>query len=527
MSQPKTVILILLVIILAGSFFISCKEYDRNNSFSHVSNSSISKGEELAKKYCQSCHSLPDPSWLDAKTWDEGVLPVMGPLLGISRHNYKRYFSAKGDPYLDSSYYPSKPVMEPEEWQHIIDYYTATSPDSLPGHDRKEPIQQGLSVFKVERSALSYENPAVSFIEINPADSLHPLLISDVISKNIYSFDRELRVSDSINTDWAAVDVIFDQDKIIVCDIGMLNPNNGKFGRAGLINIEKGKIKADTAVLFKDLQRPVHLTAADLNNDHKTDYVVCEFGNHTGKLSWMENTGGNQFSKHILKSNPGAITSYVNDYNHDGAQDIWVLFGQAEEGIFLYTNKGKGRFEEKQVLRFPSVYGSSSFELVDFNKDGFDDIVYTCGDNADYSIILKPYHGVYVFLNDGKSNFTQKYFYPINGCYKAIAKDFDNDGDLDIATIAFFADYEKQPEEGFVYLEQKKDFTFTPYTLPECKAGRWLTMNAGDIDGDGMIDLVLGNFSIRPSAMPSSADWTKGPVFLLLKNQTGKLQTQK
>ena len=29
--------------------------------------------------------------------------------------------------------------------------------------------------------------------------------------------------------------------------------------------------------------------------------------------------------------------------------------------------------------------GSSYFELDDFNGDGFKDILYTCGDNADYT----------------------------------------------------------------------------------------------------------------------------------------------
>ena len=152
-------------------------------------------------------------------------------------------------------------------------------------------------------------------------------------------------------------------------------------------------------------------------------------------------------------------------------------------------------------------------------------MIYTCGENADYSIILKPYHGVYIFLNDGKNNFKQQYFYPINGCYKAIAKDFDGDGDLDIASIAFFADYVHQPEEGFVYLKNdsklpagKEGFTFQPYSLAAAKMGRWLTMDAGDWDGDGKIDLILGNFSIAPAMIKSSVDWTKQPPFLFLKN---------
>jgi hypothetical protein len=62
----------------------------------------------------------------------------------------------------------------------------------------------------------------------------------------------------------------------------------------------------------------------------------------------------------------------------------------------LVTNKGHGNFGQEEVLKFPPIYGSSSFALADFNKDGYPDIVYTCGDNADYSQVLKPYHGVYI-----------------------------------------------------------------------------------------------------------------------------------
>ena len=125
----------------------------------------------------------------------------------------------------------------------------------------------------------------------------------------------------------------------------------------------------------------------------------------------MENLGNNKFERHVLREVPGAIKAYVRDYNKDGLPDIYVLFAQADESIFLYTNKGNGNFEEKRLLRFPPCYGSTYFELADFNKDGFDDIVYSCGDNADFSRVLKPYHGVYIYTNDGRNNYTQQYFF--------------------------------------------------------------------------------------------------------------------
>ena len=260
------------------------------------------------------------------------------------------------------------------------------------------------------------------------------------------------------------------------------------------------------------------LPISDLNHDGRTDYLVCEFGNLTGALSWMENLGDNKFKHHVISPVPGAIKAYIRDENHDGLPDLWVLFAQGDERISLFTNLGNGNFSERKVLRFPPSYGSSYFEMADFNNDGYPDIVYTCGDNADYSTVLKPYHGVYIFLNDGRNNFTQKYFFPINGCYKAMARDFDGDGDLDIACISFFADYAHQPEEGFVYLENKGNFEFQPYSLPEGKLGRWVTMDAADLDGDGKTDILLGNFSIAPSFIKPAIPWTQGPPFLFLKN---------
>ncbi len=156
--------------------------------------------------------------------------------------------------------------------------------------------------------------------------------------------------------------------------------------------------------------------------------------------------------------------------------------------------------------------------MVDFNKDGYPDIVYTCGDNADYSPVLKPYHGVYIFMNDKTNHFTQKYFFPINGCYKAIARDFDGDGDLDIAAISFFPDYAHQPEESFVYLKNTGDMEFKPYSIPHAHLGRWLTMDAGDIDGDGKPDIILGNFSRGPSLTTDKTDWKQSPPFIILRN---------
>jgi hypothetical protein len=499
-------------------FLFSCREdFKRNSSHSQTSSSSIKNGKILAAKHCQTCHLLPDPALLDSKTWEKGVLPNMGPRLGIFFYNDQRYPSAKNDMNLGGNFYPLKPLLSLEEWQNILDFYIATSPDSLPAQHREHPIKQDQSLFAVQVPVSTYANSATSFLKIN-ADSLHPLITSDAVTKKTFVFNRDLKAIDSIAAG-AIVSMEFYQSSILTCDVGVLNPNNGRYGKAQYINFNKnGKLKRDSVPLFDGLQRPVQISAADLNNDGRTDYIICEFGFLTGSLSWMENVGNKKFTRHVLRALPGAIKVDINDYNNDGLPDLWVLFAQGEEGIFLFTNKGNGQFTHEEVLRFPAVYGSSSFELVDFDKDGYPDILYTCGDNADYSTILKPYHGVYIFMNDKTNHFKQKFFFPINGCYKATAADFDGDEDLDIAAISFFADYAKQPEEGFVYLKNMGNFNLLPYTIPEGKIGRWLTMDAGDFDGDGKIDLVLGNFSIGPVMEKLSVNWKNAPPFILLKN---------
>src|SRR6185295_14970209 len=133
--------------------------------------------------------------------------------------------------------------------------------------------------------------------------------------------------------------------------------------------------------------------------------------------------------------------------------------------LFIYYNQGNGTFREERLLQFSPSHGSNYFEVMDFNNDGFDDVIITNGDNGDYPPILKAYHGIRIYLNDGNNHFTEKLFLPVNGACKVIAEDFDKDGDLDLASISYFPDFRNDPEEGFIYWENKGNWQFEPSSV--------------------------------------------------------------
>ena len=249
--------------------------------------------------------------------------------------------------------------------------------------------------------------------------------------------------------------------------------------------------------------------------------MISEFGKWTGGLSWWKQNANGTYTKNRLSIKPGAIRTQLHDMDQDGLLDIVALFGQGDEGIFLYRNLGNGQFKAQKVLDFPSSYGSTYFELFDYNHDEHLDIVYTAGDNGDYPPLMKPYHGIRVFENKGNEEFNEILFLPLNGAYKAIPYDFDGDGDMDIAAISFFPDFQNRPEEGFVFFKNQGNFDFQPQVYPKISdLGRWLIMDSADWDQDGDTDLILGalTFEVVPKMNYVNRWVENGIPFIIMKN---------
>ena len=476
-------------------------------------------GEELSKAYCSICHVFAEPQLLDKETW-KNVLPQMGVRMGI-RSEIK-------DPYknmspMDRLYVkktdmlPEVSIITPEQWYKIKIYYFSQSPEKLPEIHRRQEIETGHPLFQFKTKQLDLPTGGLTTM-IRQTPDKSKIYVGD--GRNLLlQLNQDLIIEERIETPSPPLDIEFfpNGDQYITC-VGIIHPHDQPLGR--IVKMQKdGALET----VIEKLKRPVSTTTADLNGDGNLDFVFSEYGNIIGELSWHESSGAETYQKHTLEESPGAIQSYVNDFNNDNRPDIITLLAQGNEAMYLFLNQGQNRFQKKQIIQFPPVYGSSWFNISDINKDGYPDIIYVHGDNADYSMILKPYHGMRIYLNDGDNNFEESYFFPMYGASYGELGDFDEDGDEDIVLISFFPDFNLEAPENVVFLENvsDSDLDFKPYTFEGTKVGRWIVISKMDYDLDSDIDLLLGSFTFSPAPTPYEVrrEWQQENVHIgILEN---------
>ena len=500
---PNRLNRIILLFCICVCIVISCEvsESQQNAVEGKVDQAAVSEknliGASLAKQYCGSCHQYVPPEILPKEYW-KTVLIKMSKYMGFNRD---------GDPYygntalaisrLDSAHiFPTEQIISYEDWQKLVLFYLEGSPDTL-DQGIRPPIDFNLKQFKVKTIPWKTPLQGPTFLKIlkNNKIAVGFSMLPDQNEFNIIDVDGKEILNRPIPSALTSMDQR--NNEIYMSFMGLFEADDTPTGIIGkVIGDDDLYIKDSIKHILIDRERPVHLNVLDVNNDNETDLIVSEFGKFLGGLYLYSSTGSGGYHRKIIYNGPGAICTIIRDVNKDGLPDIYALISQGKEGIYLFTNKGGGHFEERKILQFPPYYGSVHMALVDFDQDGVEDIIYSNGDSGDFGAPAKPFHGIRFFKGKKNQVFEEKWFYPQQGTYKSHVVDFDQDGDLDIAAIGFFAYGTPMPEEGFLYLENQGHkngkIQFKTYSFRAAAESSFMVMDAGDIDGDGDQDLILG-----------------------------------
>jgi len=209
----------------------------------------------------------------------------------------------------------------------------------------------------------------------------------------------------------------------------------------------------------------------DLNGDGALDVVV---GNDWQQNLIYLNDGAGVFTASPLGDSgflSPTLSVAVGDLNADGALD--VVAGNAKRQSLVYLNDGTGSFS------LGGAFGGSdqvnSVALADLNGDGSLDLV--AGINGDRNL---------VYLNDGVGGFSSgSPFGGLDWTRSVAVGDVDSDGALDLVVGNDF-------QQDVVYLSDG-----SAVFSPGVPFGDWSwtqSVAVGDLDGDGALDLVAGNY---------------------------------
>lgn len=229
---------------------------------------------------------------------------------------------------------------------------------------------------------------------------------------------------------------------------------------------------------------------ADIDGDSDLDLVTLydnEFANWW--IEWFENDGLGNFGASRLIANGrhpgdyGGVTRVlVADVDHDGDPDVVAA---KQHALIWYDNAdGRGTFGA-QIIISTSALATVTVDSADFDNDGDLDLLTASFKGYASGVDEQGKIAWHENLDRGRS-FLSHPIAPLNASSVAAA-DLDNDGDVDVAASAV------NQNVVFVFTNTDSRGTFhvsTKITTPSDREEGVATVQAGDIDQDGDLDLI-------------------------------------
>ena len=460
--------------------------------------------EQQARVACGTCHAFPSPDILPRAQWRSEFVRMM-------------YFRENRPLPVGP---PDRVRMTPlpEDMEKALPYFESRAPERLPDPEPwPDPAESPVRFVKRSLSVPEMSGaPAISNVRLFDFDGNGTLdLLATEMAQGLLLYAptigtaRGLRILASLPHPDHVTPFDLDKDGIqdlLVADLGQFFPADHHDGAViWMRGLPDGKFGA---MWLDGWPRVADVEAADFNEDGKNDLVVAAFGYHTtGQITILENRTTNvaqpAFTAHVIDPRTGGIHVIPVDLNHDGHMDFIALLAQEHETVIAYINRGTKDFSFDQQVLYAAPHpnwGSTGIQLVDMDQDGDLDVLMSHGDTFDDGLV-KPYHGIQWLENTGKFPWTSHPLPNMAGVHRAEVADLDGDGDLDIVACALLAGGSNVDEStlpALVWLEQTRPGVFVKHTI-EAGFPRHATLDVGDIDGDGDIDIVTGSFAANRS----------------------------
>jgi hypothetical protein len=458
---------------------------------------------ETVKQQCSKCHVPPQPQYLPRGMWRLRIQEMA-----------QRSLMGTGVTPGDES------VLWQMDTAQFVRYFESRAPVTLA---LPEPWPEGDGGLRFVRQAWNPPGEAkvpvvanVRFLDLD-GDGRPEIVACDMGHGTVLLGEPgkpgELRTIASVpNPDHAEM-VDLDKDgkqDLLIADLGDFMPGDHEKGQVVWLR-QTAPLQFEKIVLVEKIARTADVQAADFDGDGDLDLAVAAFGWHTvGGIFVYENQTTDRkrpkFEGFPVDARPGGIHVPIADLNRDGKPDFVALVSQQYEHVVAFVNRGAGKgFRPETIFRaVVPVWGSSGIEMVDMDGDGDTDLLMSNGDSLD-DFTVRPFHGVRWFENEGGYPWKQHDLALMPGVHRAQAADMDGDGDMDVVAAAFlpnaehpaFQLLERQgnlaPFTSLGWLEQVKPGVFVPHPLEQGKLTH-TTLDLGDVDGDGDVDVVTGNF---------------------------------
>ena len=444
---------------------------------------------------CGTCHDAPPPAILPRQAW---------------RMSFQRMAEIRtGKPQIveDRGAAAANPL--PPDMERVLQHYERAAPERLAAPERWPAPEPGRFVKRLlAPKGRAGESPTIANtrlvdidrdgrLEVVATDMRHGV----VLLGRPYSGETTLEVIASIPHPARIASADLDgQGKpgFLVGDLGRLLPGDHRDG--AVVWLRAAADGTYTRQALEGWPRVADVRAGDFDGDGRPDLAVAAFGWRTvGRIAILQTGSGSQggaLREHLVDPRPGAIDVIPIDLNRDGRLDLVAVLSQQYETVVAYINRGTPPFAFDPVVLYKAPHpnwGSSGIDVADLDADGDLDVLVTNGDSFDDAIV-KPYHGIDWLENQGGLTFTAHRLAAMPGVHRAQAADIDGDGDLDVVASALLAagsDREESQLPALVWLEQRKRGVFERHTL-SMGSPRHATLDAGDFDRDGDLDIVVG-----------------------------------